>query len=94
MLLLLAAWGAVVLVRSGRWLEAVLLTLPLIYVTGVHLPLLCEARQSLPVKPLVLILAAIACHGPDHGPAWMPLALVPSWHITSLANRRFMNASI
>ncbi|MGE3492481.1 MAG: ArnT family glycosyltransferase [Vicinamibacterales bacterium] len=58
-LLLLAAWGAVVLARGGRWLEAVVLTLPLIYVTGVHLPLLCEARQSLPVKPIVLALAAI-----------------------------------
>ena len=46
----------------GRWLEAVCLGLPLIYVTGVHLPLLCEARQSLPVKPLVLALAAIAVH--------------------------------
>jgi hypothetical protein len=31
-------------------------------VTGVHLPLLCEARQSLPVKPLVLALAAIAVY--------------------------------
>jgi len=30
-----------------------------VYVTGVHLPLLCEARQSLPVKPIVLALAAI-----------------------------------
>lgn len=58
-LLLAAAWGAVVLVRGGRWLEAVILTLPIIYVTGVHLPLLCEARQSLPVKPVVLALAAI-----------------------------------
>ena len=58
-LLLVAAWGAIVLARSGRWLEAVVLTLPIIYVTGVHLPLLCEARQSLPVKPVVLALAAI-----------------------------------
>lgn len=58
-LLLVAARGAVVLTRGGRWLEAVLLTLPIIYVTGVHLPLLCEARQSLPVKPVVLALAAI-----------------------------------
>lgn len=58
-LLLLAAWGAVALARGGRWLEAVMLTLPVIYVTGVHLPLLCEARQSLPVKPVVLALAAI-----------------------------------
>jgi 4-amino-4-deoxy-L-arabinose transferase-like glycosyltransferase len=59
-LLVLALAGAVVLARGGRWAEAVLMTLPLIYVTGVHLPLLCEARQSLPVKPLVLALAAVA----------------------------------
>jgi hypothetical protein len=58
-LLLLAAAGAVHLYRTGRQLEAALLVLPLIYVTGVHLPLLCEARQSLPVKPIVLVLAAI-----------------------------------
>lgn len=54
-----AAWGAIWLARHGRWLEAVALTLPVIYVTGVHLPLLCEARQSLPVKPVVLALAAV-----------------------------------
>ena len=56
---MVAAWGAVFLGRSGRWLEAVMLTLPIVYVTGVHLPLLCEARQSLPVKPIVLALAAV-----------------------------------
>ena len=55
--LLLAAVGAVTLARNGRWTEAVMLSLPIIYVTGVHLPLLCEARQSLPVKPVVLALA-------------------------------------
>lgn len=59
-LLALAAWGVLVLARRGRWLEAVMLALPIIYVTGVHLPLLCEARQSLPVKPVVLALAGIA----------------------------------
>ena len=59
LLLLLAAWGAWSLVRQGHWLEAVILSLPIIYVTGVHLPLLCEARQSLPVKPVVIALAAI-----------------------------------
>ena len=59
-ILALAAVGAFMLARGGRWTEAVLLTLPLVYVTGVHLPLLCEARQSLPVKPLVLALAAVA----------------------------------
>ncbi len=62
-LLLLAAWGAWSLVRQGHWLEAVILSLPIIYVTGVHLPLLCEARQSLPVKPIVLALAAIGVSG-------------------------------
>src|SRR5688572_9967439 len=59
-LLALAALGAVHLLRIGRRLDAALLVLPLIYVTAVHLPLLCEARQSLPVKPLVIVLAAIA----------------------------------
>lgn len=58
-LLLLALLGAVQLARNGRWLEAVVLSLPILYVTGVHLPLLCEARQSLPVKPVVLALAGI-----------------------------------
>jgi hypothetical protein len=60
LLLLLAAIGAIRLARHGRWPEAVVLSLPVIYVTGVHLPLLCEARQSLPVKPVVIALAAIA----------------------------------
>lgn len=58
-LLVLAALGAIQLARNGHWLEAVMLTLPIVYVTGVHLPLLCEARQSLPVKPVVIALAAI-----------------------------------
>jgi hypothetical protein len=49
--------GLVALARSGQWLNAVLLALTFIYVTGVHVPLLCEARQSLPVKPLLLIAA-------------------------------------
>jgi Dolichyl-phosphate-mannose-protein mannosyltransferase len=58
-LLVAAAAGVAWLVRHGRWLEAVVLSLPIVYVTGVHLPLLCEARQSLPVKPVVIALAAI-----------------------------------
>jgi 4-amino-4-deoxy-L-arabinose transferase-like glycosyltransferase len=61
-LLLLAVAGLTRLVRQGRWYEDVLLALPLVYVTGVHVPLLCEARQSLPVKPLVLVLAAVGVH--------------------------------
>ena len=59
-LLLIAAAGLVVLLRRGRYAEAALFALALLYVTGVHLPLLVETRQSLPVKPLVLSLAAIA----------------------------------
>lgn len=58
-LLVAAAAGAAWLARHGRWLEAVVLSLPIVYVTGVHVPLLCEARQSLPVKPVVIALAAI-----------------------------------
>ena len=59
-LLAIAAAGIVVLLRRRRYGEAALLALPLLYVTGVHLPLLCETRQSLPVKPVVIMLAAVA----------------------------------
>ena len=64
-----------------------MLSLPIVYVTGVHLPLLCEARQSLPVKPVVLALAAIALahRAPTH---FAPCA--PYFP----ANRSFMNSSI
>lgn len=59
-LLAIAAWGAVVLMRRRRFAETALLVLPLLYVTGVHFPFLAETRQSLPVKPLVIVLAAVA----------------------------------
>jgi len=59
-LLAIAAAGIVVLWRRRRFAEAALIALTLLYVTGVHVPLLCETRQSLPVKPLVLTLAAVA----------------------------------
>lgn len=59
-LLLVALAGLGVLLRRRRFAEAALMALPLLYVTGVHIPLLCETRQSLPVKPMVLALAAIA----------------------------------
>ena len=58
-LLAAAALGVATLVAHGRLTQAALLALPLLYVTGVHLPLLCETRQSLPVKPIVLVLATI-----------------------------------
>ena len=59
-LLAIALAGAGTLLQRRRFAEAALLGLPLLYVTGVHVPLLCETRQSLPVKPLVLVLAAVA----------------------------------
>jgi len=55
----LAIWGIVRLFKTGRVVEAWLLATPLLYVTAVHVPLLTEARQSLPVKPLLLIAATI-----------------------------------
>jgi hypothetical protein len=47
------------LVRGRRYADALLLAAPIIYVTAVHFPLLTEARQSLPAKPIVLVLAVI-----------------------------------
>ncbi len=70
-LLAIAAVGTVMLLGRRRFAEAALLTLPLLYVTGVHLPLLCETRQSLPVKPLVIVLAAIAVSAAANGSRWM-----------------------
>jgi hypothetical protein len=59
LLLLIGVWGAIRLLAQGQYVTAWLLVTPLLYVTAVHLPLLTEARQSLPVKPLLLILVAI-----------------------------------
>jgi 4-amino-4-deoxy-L-arabinose transferase-like glycosyltransferase len=59
-LLVVAAAGLVVLLQRRKFAEAALFALTFLYVTGVHVPLLCETRQSLPVKPMVLALAAIA----------------------------------
>ena len=58
LLLVLAVLGLIALARNGQYLGAVLFALIFVYVTGVHVPLLCEARQSLPVKPLVIVAAA------------------------------------
>jgi 4-amino-4-deoxy-L-arabinose transferase-like glycosyltransferase len=58
-LFLCAIWGMVTLARQGLVAELWLLATPILYVTVVHVPLLTEARQSLPVKPLLLIAAAI-----------------------------------
>jgi 4-amino-4-deoxy-L-arabinose transferase-like glycosyltransferase len=51
--------GIVALARSGRVGVASLLAAPIVYITAVHVPLLTEARQSLPAQPIVLLLAAI-----------------------------------
>jgi len=48
-----------VLARNGRRLDACLLSAPILYLTVVHLPLLTEARQSLPAKPIVIALATM-----------------------------------
>jgi hypothetical protein len=58
-LLLIAAYGAFCLYRQRGAVIALMMATPLVYVTAVHLPILCEARQSLPVKPVLLILVAI-----------------------------------
>ena len=53
-----------------------MLAAPLIYVTAVHFPLLTEARQSLPAKPIVLLLAVL-------GAGWLTgrsFALEPQIH--------------
>ena len=56
-------YGLVVLARGGHGDAAALLAAPIVYVTAVHLPLLKEARQSLPAMPTVLLLAAIGLDG-------------------------------
>lgn len=58
-LVALALAGAAALARRGQMGAAWLLAAPLIYITAVHLPLLKEARQSLPAQPIVMLLAAI-----------------------------------
>jgi 4-amino-4-deoxy-L-arabinose transferase-like glycosyltransferase len=55
-----AVCGLFVLAKIGRTAEALLLGLPLAYITAVHFPLLTEARQSLPAMPVVIVLAVTA----------------------------------
>ena len=58
-LFLLALWGGYGLIRAGRVAEGLILLAPMAYISAVHLPLLTEARQSLPAQPVVLLLATI-----------------------------------
>jgi 4-amino-4-deoxy-L-arabinose transferase-like glycosyltransferase len=62
-LILVALYGLVVLVRAGRRVDALLLASPIVYITAVHFPLLTEARQALPAMPVVLLLATIGTYG-------------------------------
>jgi hypothetical protein len=52
--------GLVALFRAGKTAEACVFGSCLLYITGVHFPLLTEARQSLPAQPVVLLLASFA----------------------------------
>jgi 4-amino-4-deoxy-L-arabinose transferase-like glycosyltransferase len=56
----LALIGLVMLAHRRGALVAAPLGALLVYITAVHLPMLAEARYSLPAKPVVLALAALA----------------------------------
>jgi 4-amino-4-deoxy-L-arabinose transferase-like glycosyltransferase len=56
----LALIGVVMVAHRRGTLVATPLAVLLVYITAVHLPMLAEARYSLPAKPVVLALAAIA----------------------------------
>jgi 4-amino-4-deoxy-L-arabinose transferase-like glycosyltransferase len=58
-LVVLALVGAAALARQRRWDALLILFAPLVYVSAVHFLLLTESRQSLPVKPLLLVLAVV-----------------------------------
>lgn len=55
----LALAGIAALIRERRVVALVLLSGPLFYVGAVHFLLLTESRQSLPVKPLMIVLAVL-----------------------------------
>jgi len=59
-LMALALVGLVMLAHRRGPPVAALLAALLLYITAVHLPMLAEARYSLPAKPIVLALVAIA----------------------------------
>ena len=60
LIVLMAIAGIATLFAARRIREGALIGIVMVYVTLVHLPLLTEARQSLPAMPAVLLLAAIA----------------------------------
>jgi hypothetical protein len=63
LLAVLAVAGSYVLYRAGRFDALIALAAPVVYVTAVHFFFLTEARQSLPAKPGLIVLAAIGTSG-------------------------------
>ena len=59
LLCIAALLGVYALIRRGRAAEGCTLGAALLYVTGVHFPILTEARQSLPALPTLLLLATV-----------------------------------
>jgi len=59
-LLALALFGLLLLARRGHLFEVAPFAAILVYITAIHLPMLAEARYSLPAKPAVLVLATVA----------------------------------
>ena len=57
--LLLAAIGTVVSVRSGRFKTIAPMVLIILYIMAVHMPILAQARYSVPLIPFLSILACI-----------------------------------
>jgi hypothetical protein len=67
LLFVAAMVGVYALIRHGRAAEGCTLGAAILYVTGVHFPILTEARQSLPAQPTLLLLAVIgAAHLSGH----------------------------
>ena len=64
-LVIAGAAGLIALARRRRRVAVLLLGAPLVYVTAVHFLLLTEARQSLPVKPLLLLAAVMGLSQAD-----------------------------
>ena len=56
----LALIGLIFVAHRRSTLEAAPLAALIVYITALHVPMLAEARYSLPAKPVVLMLAAIA----------------------------------
>jgi hypothetical protein len=77
LLAILAAAGSFVLYRAKRMDALVALASPIVYVTAVHFFFLTEARQSLPAKPGMIVLASIGAWAmARRGREWQPAPYV------------------